>query len=126
MSMFDQMKMAGMLAGLMKNQDRLKEAAERVKRELEQLRVTGESGGGIVKVIASGTMEVREVVLEPVMAANLNADESSRAMAESLIRDATNDALRKARDEARRIVEREMGALGLPAMPGLSNLLGPA
>ena len=42
------------------------------------------------------------------------------------IRDATNEATRKAREEARRIVEREMGELGLPALPGLSNLLGSA
>lgn len=124
MSVFDQMKMAGMVAGLMKNQDRLKEIGERVKGELEALRVTGEAGGGVVKVVASGTMEVREVTLEPTMAANLGADEGSRAMSESLIRDATNEALRKARDEARKIVEREMGALGLPALPGLTNLLG--
>lgn len=122
--MFDNLKAMGAVAGLLKNQDKLKAAMERVKRTLADTRLTGESGGGAVRAIVTGDLRVLSIEVGPALAAGLAAD-SSRRMAETLITDAVNDGLRKAQAEAGRLVSAEAKELGLPDLPGgLSGLLG--
>jgi hypothetical protein len=121
--MLDQLKMAGALAGLMKNKEGLRLAAERVRQRLGELRASGSAGGGAVYVTVSGRMEVLEVSLSPALAAGLG-DEPSRLAAQSLIAEATNQALRLARDMAQQEFIKEALAMGLPEIPGLERLLG--
>jgi DNA-binding YbaB/EbfC family protein len=120
----DSFKMAGALAGLMKNKEKLRESADRVKQHLSEVRVTGEAGGGAVRVTVDGKMHVHSVELIPSLAAHLTSDPSGKRMAESLIADATNDAIGKAQAVAQREIAKEAEALGLPAMPGLESFLG--
>ena len=121
--MFDQFKAMGAIAGLMKDTDRLKDAAERVKNQLESTEVTGEAGGGAVRVVVSGSACVLSVCVEPALAAGFG-DESSRAMAEGLIAEAVNDALARARVAGQKVVEREAEAMGLgDILPDLRGLL---
>jgi DNA-binding protein YbaB len=120
---FDQLKMAGALAGLMKNKDGLKQAGERIRLRLGEMRAAGSAGGGAVQVTVSGQMTVIEVRLSAALVAGLG-DDGSRAMAESLIAEATNDAIKQARTMAQREIAKEAEALGLPNIPGLDNLLG--
>ncbi|MGE3109567.1 MAG: YbaB/EbfC family nucleoid-associated protein [Phycisphaerales bacterium] len=122
--MLDSLKMAGTLAGLMKNKEKLRESAERVKQRLGEIRVVGESGGGAVRVTADGRMHVHAVELIPSLAAHLTSEPAGRRMAESLIAEAVNDAITKAQSLAQREVAKEAESLGLPAMPGLEGLLG--
>ena len=125
--MFDKLKGMSTLAGLMQNKAKLKEAGERIKRELAALHVTGESGSGAVRVTASGEMAILDVSLSPALAAGLAASDSSRDYAQTLIRDATNAALTQARHKMQEIVRREAEAQGLgdllKDMGGLENLL---
>jgi len=122
--MFDSFKAAGAIAGLMKNKEGLKQAGERVKQRLGELRALGSAGGGAVSVTVNGQMNVLEVSLSPALAANLTSDVPSRAMAETLIAEAVNDALRQAQQMAHREIKKEADALGLPNIPGLETLLG--
>ncbi len=61
-------KMPGGLGDLMKQAQKAMEDAQKVEAELEQARVEGQSGGGLVKVVATGKAEIvsikiaREVV----------------------------------------------------------------
>jgi DNA-binding protein YbaB len=119
---FDSLKMAGALAGLMKNKDALKSAGERIKLRLAELRAAGGSGGGAVRATVSGDMKVISVTLEPAAMAGLN-DPSSKAMVESLIAEAVNNAMDIAKAMAQREIAREAEALGLPNIPGLENML---
>jgi nucleoid-associated protein EbfC len=121
---FDAFKTAGALAGLMKNKEGLKQAGDRIKQRLGELRAVGSAGGGAVSVTVSGQMKVLQVTLSPALAANLTTDTSSRAMAESLIAEAVNDALAQAQQAAHREIKKEADALGLPSIPGLETLLG--
>jgi DNA-binding protein YbaB len=122
--MFDNLKAMGALAGLMKNQDKLKAAMERVKRTLADTRLTGESGSGAVRAIVTGDLRILSVEVGPALAAGL-ADAASRRMAETLIAEAVNDGLRKAQAEAARVMSAEAKELGLPDLPGgLAGLLG--
>lgn len=122
--MLDSFKMAGALAGLMKNKEKLRESADRVKQRLAELRVIGESGAGAVRVTVDGKMHVHAVELIPSLAAHLTSDPAGKRMAESLIAEATNDAISKAQGLAQREISKEAEALGLPAMPGLEGFLG--
>ena len=112
--MFDQMRAFGALAGLMKDRQKLADAAQRVKDRLESARVEGTAGGGAIMVTVAGTMRVVSVHIEPAMAAAFSADERSRSMAQDLIAEATNEAMAKAQALARETIAEEAKALGLP------------
>lgn len=132
--MFDTFKAMGAISALMKNKDKLADAAARVKRDLSAVRVMGEAGGGLVRVIASGEMRVVSMEISGALGSGLGASEQDRQMAAALIVEATNIALTRARDEAQRIVKREADALGLGELAsglggegpdgGLGTLLG--
>jgi hypothetical protein len=116
--MFDSFKQMGALAGLLKNREALQEAGERVRARLAELEVTGRAGGGAVRATVNGQMRVLRVEFDPSLAAGLGADETSKAMAEGLVADAVNEALRLAQDAAQAEITREAEALGLGDMAG--------
>lgn len=120
--MFDQFKTMGALAGLMKNPDRLRQAGDDLKRQLENIRVTGEAGSGAVRVTASGDMTIVNIELSESAGAGLS-DEASTQMLESLVMEASNQALSQARVLAQREIARLAEELGLPTVPGLDRLL---
>lgn len=123
--MFDNLKTLGALSALMKNKDKLAESAQRVRLELEQTRVNGDSGGGLVRAVASGDLRLVSIDIAPTLGAGIAASESDRAMASALIVEAVNEALAKARDKAQEVVKREADALGLPDLTGeLGSSLG--
>ena len=72
--MLDAFKMAGTLAGLMKNKEAIRASADRVKAKLAEVRATGTAGGGAVTVTASGQLKVLRVELSPALAAHMTAD----------------------------------------------------
>ncbi|MEL6328376.1 MAG: YbaB/EbfC family nucleoid-associated protein [Planctomycetota bacterium] len=126
--MFDQFKQLGAVAGLLKNQDQLRETAERVKEELHALRLEGESGGGAVRVTVNGRLDVLAVELQPALASGMTG-EAERERAQLLIVEATNAALLKAQEAAKKAIAREAEALGIPGIAdklggGLGGLLG--
>ena len=122
--MLDQFKMMGQLAGLMKDKDRLQRTIDDVRSKLELSRVSGEAGGGAVRVTMSGKGVVLQVELEPNLAAGMGADEQSRSMAEDLIAEATNDALRQVQELLRKEAAAAAEELGLADLPGADRLLG--
>ena len=123
--MFDSLKTAGALAGLLKNKDALKQAGERIKAKLADLRVQGGSGGGAVRATVSGDLRLISLHLDPPVLMGLSSgDERSREMIEGMICEAVNNANDLAKAAAQREISREAEALGLPAMPGLGGLLG--
>jgi DNA-binding protein YbaB len=123
--MFDKFKAVGAVAGLLKNQDKLRESAANVKGRMERLRLEGVSGGGACRATVNGQMKVLEVVLSPALTNGIAADEKTRQLAGNLIAEAVNDALGKAQTALKEAIEKEARDLGLPAdMSGLSGLLG--
>lgn len=119
--MFDQMKQMGAIAGLLKNKDKLAEAGARVKRVLEDRPVTGESGGGAVRVTVGAEMKIIRVEIAPAVAAGIGAGDDARQQVEALITEATNDALQRAQLRLKEAVDREASELGID---GLGDQLG--
>jgi hypothetical protein len=90
-------------------QGSLKDVPERVRRIQEELareRVTGEAGGGTVRVVMSGSAEVIAVHIEPGF-----FDPRDTGAVGDLIRVATNDAFRRARELARTRLGGVLGGL---------------
>lgn len=102
--------MRGNIAQMMQKAQRMQENMQKVQEELAQMEVTGQSGGGVVKVTITGKMEARKVQLDPT--ALVDAE-----MLEDLIVAAFNDAVAKANDES----SRRMAAVtaGMPLPPGM-------
>lgn len=123
--MLDSLKAMSALAGLMKNKEALKGAAERMKQRLSDLRAAGGSGGGAVRATMSGDMKLIDLHLDPpVCMALASGDARSREEIQQLIVQAVNNASDIAKAMAQREMAKEAEALGLGSMPGLENLLG--
>lgn len=123
--MLDNLKAMQAIAGLMKNKDKLREAGERIKARTETLRVTGEAGGGACRATVTGRLELVDLTLDPALLAGMSVDEKTRALATNLIRDAVNDANRRAQEQVKQMIAREADALGLSGMADqLGGIIG--
>ena len=96
------------ISELFQQAQQLQEKLKTVQDEAASKTVEAESGGGMVKVIADGSMRVRRITLEPSL---ISAND--KPMLEDLIVVAVNDALAR----AQQLMAEAMGKLG--AMPGL-------
>jgi hypothetical protein len=99
------------IGSLMKQAQRMQAQMQKAQEELASLEVTGEAGGGLVRLRMTCKHEVRQVTIDP----SLLGDD--REMLEDVLVAAFNDALRK----VERTVQDKLGGvtagLGLP--PGL-------
>jgi DNA-binding YbaB/EbfC family protein len=84
---------------------------QKAQAEIANLEVTGESGGGMVKVIMSGRHEVKRVQIEPAIVGD------DREMLEDLIAAAINDAVHRLESASQAKLSAAMGGMSLP--PGV-------
>ncbi|HZO22896.1 MAG TPA: YbaB/EbfC family nucleoid-associated protein [Steroidobacteraceae bacterium] len=103
--------MRGNFGNMMKQAQAMQANMQKVQAEIATIEVSGESGGGMVKVIMNGRHEVKRVQIEPSVAGE------DREMLEDLLAAAINDAVHKV--EAR--VQEKMAAVtaGLQLPPGM-------
>jgi DNA-binding YbaB/EbfC family protein len=108
-------KEIGQLATLMKQLPKIKEEMEKLQARLGQISADGDAGGGLVKVLVNGRLEVTACTI---------SDEAlkDRELLEDLIRAAVNQAIEKARKKAGEETQKMAAELGLPTgmnLPGL-------
>ncbi len=102
------------ISELFQQAQQLQEKLKTVQEEAASKTVEAQSGGGMVKVIADGSMRIRRITVEPsLLAAN------DKAMLEDLIVVAVNDALAR----AQQLMSEAMGKLGPMGLkiPGLGG-----
>jgi DNA-binding protein YbaB len=116
--MFDKMKAMGAMAALLKDKERLRESAQRIKLRAAEVRAEGEAGGGAVRATVDGTMKVLRVEMQPALVAGMAADEKTRELAGSLIADAVNAAIQNAQEKMKGVMAQEAKDMGLPDLPG--------
>ncbi len=81
--------MKGAIGNLMKQAQKMQEDVQRLQEEIAATKVTGEAGGGMVKVVMNGRHDVSAVHIDDA----LMGDEKS--MLEDLLAAAVNDASRR-------------------------------
>src|SRR5246127_1740199 len=81
--------MRGNFGNMMKQAQAMQANMQKVQAEIANIVVTGEAGGGMVKVTMTGKHEVKRVQIEPSVASE------DREMLEDLIAAAANDAVHK-------------------------------
>lgn len=80
--------MKGNIAGLVQQAQKMQEEMERAKKELEQLEVTGEAGGGLVRVTMDGRHAAKKVAVDPSLLEDVE-------MLEDILTAAINDAVNR-------------------------------
>jgi len=100
--------MKGGLAGLMKQAQKMKTDFEDAQEELSHLEVTGESGGGMVKVVMTGQHNVQGIEIDSIVM------QEDKEMLEDLLTAAINDAVRKVEKNTRDKMTGVAGSIGLP------------
>ena len=96
---------------LMRQAQQLQANMQKAQEQLASIEVTGEAGGGMVKVVMNGRHEVRRVEIDPTVAA------SDREMLEDLVAAACNDATRRVSEAVQQHMAGAMGGMQLP--PGM-------
>ena len=103
--------MRGNFGNMMKQAQAMQANMQKVQAEIANIVVTGESGGGMVKVTMTGRHEVKRVQLEPAVVSE------DKEMLEDLIAAALNDAVQKVEARVQEKMASVMGGMQLP--PGM-------
>ena len=100
--------MKGGIGNLMRQAQQMQENLQKAQAELAGLEVSGEAGGGMVKVLMNGKHEVRRVTIDPSVAGD------DRELLEDLVTAAVNDAVRKVEATTQQRFAGMMGGMQLP------------
>lgn len=103
--------MKGGLGNIMRQAQEMQENLKKAQEEIAAMEVSGESGGGMVKVIMTGCHDVRRISIDP----SLMGDD--REMLEDLVAAAVNDAVQKVESRTKEKFAGFTSGMGLP--PGL-------
>ena len=95
---------------MMKQAQKLQKQMQEMQEEISKKTVEGSSGGGMVKVIANGNLDILEVKIDPEVVDPEDVE---------LLEDLVVAAIANAHEKAKSLVESEMGKV-LPA--GLGSL----
>lgn len=99
---------------MMKQVQKMQTDMARIQEELKSKTVEGTAGGGVVKVVANGHLEVSSVTIAPEA-----VDPEDVEMLQDLVLAAVNEALRKAQEMAAAEMARVTGGMNIPGLPNL-------
>jgi len=101
--------MKGPLGNIMKQAQRMQEDMARAQAEIAAMEITGEAGGGMVKVTMLGNRDVKSVKIDPALLSD------DITMLEDLTAAAVNDATRKVEAISKEKLSSLTAGLNLPA-----------
>src|SRR4028119_887659 len=93
-----------------KKAQQVQEGAKKLQEELEQMEISGEAGGGLVKVVMSGNQEPRRVEIAPDV-----LGEGAEVLSD-LVTAAMKDAYNKSTATMRERMEELTSGLNIPGM----------
>ena len=99
---------------MMKQVQEMQRKMAEAQEELAGETVEASAGGGMITVVMSGSLEVREVRIQPEA-----VDPDDVEMLQDLVTAATNEALRAAQDLAQQKLGGATTGIDLPNIPGL-------
>ena len=104
--------MKGGLGNIMKQAQAMQENMKKAQEELANIEVTGESGGGMVKLVMTCRHDVKKVTIDP----ELVGDVDDKDILEDLLAAAVNDAVRKVEKTSQEKMAGLTGGLDIPGM----------
>lgn len=96
---------------IMKQAQKMQAGMARVQEELKEERVESSAGGGMVKVVMSGDMQVVSVAVDPSA-----VDPEDVELLQDMIAAAVNEALRMAQERASQKMAAVTGGMGIPGL----------
>jgi len=99
------------MGNLMKQAQKMQADMARVQEELRDETVEASAGGGMVKVVMTGDLQVKSVSIDPAA-----VDPDDVAMLEDVITAATNEALRQAQELAGSKMAAVTGGMNIPGL----------
>ena len=96
---------------LLKQAQKMQEDMQKAQEGLVNIKVEGTSGGGMVKVIANGKLEILSVHIEEEV---VNAED--KEMLEDLVVAAVNQAIKTAQEKAIEEMQKITGNFKIPGM----------
>ena len=100
--------MKGGMGNMMKQAQMMQANMQKAQAEIAAMEVTGESGGGMVKVTMNGKHEASRVQIDPAVPLD------DREMVEDLVAAAINDAAQRIEKETQQRMAAVMGGMNLP------------
>jgi len=99
------------MGNVMKQAQKLQAKMQRLQEEMAEKTIETTSGGGMVKVVASGKQQVVSIQIEKEV-----VDPDDVEMLEDLILAAVNDALLKSQEMVTQEMSKLTGGLNIPGM----------
>lgn len=103
--------MKGGLGNIMKQAQKLQENMKQAQEALAQIEVSGQSGGGMVKIVITCRNDVRRVSIDPSL-----IQDGDLEMLEDLVAAAMNDAIRQAEKTAQEKLSSATAGFNIPGM----------
>ena len=100
--------MKGGLGNIMKQAQKMQEELQKAQEKLAEAEVTGEAGGGLVKVTMNGKHQVRRVSIDDALMGD------DKDMLEDLVASACNDAVRRVAEQTEQSMSGLTAGLNLP------------
>jgi len=101
----------GGLGNMMKQFQKMQAKMEEMQKKLEEARVEGSAGGGMVQVVANGKQDILEIKIDPEV-----VDPEDVEMLQDLIVAAINQARQKAQEMQSEQMSAITGGISLPGM----------
>ena len=108
--MFKGLGQMGDMAKMMKAAKEMQEKMQQLQEDLNEITVTGESGAGLVKAVASAKGELKSLDIDPSI-----FDPQEKEVVEDLILAAIKDAQARAAERSQQEMAKITEGLGLPA-----------
>jgi hypothetical protein len=121
--MFDKLKAAGQLAGMLKDLPKLQAKMHEVRERLATTKVEGVAGGGAVRAVAFCDIRIESVTMDPSVMRGMGSA-SDHAYANRLVAEAVNDALTRARARMAEELGRAAQESGIDLPPDVLARLG--
>ena len=101
----------GNMQQIARQAQKMQEAMETATAELEAKEYSAAAGGGAVKVVVTGKLEVKSIEIEPEV-----IDPDDAEMLSDLVMAATNEALRAANQDKEETMGALSGGLNIPGL----------
>ena len=105
------MRGMGNMQGMMKQMQKMQKQMVKAQEELNEKRIEGTAGGGMVTVIITGDKKIVDVQIKPEA-----VDPDDIEMLQDLVLAATNDALKKVEDLTNNTMGQFTKGMNLPGM----------